>query len=161
MKKIYWTYHSADPMNDIRRAASRWTACSLKVSLETMRTKEPWEPYCFTIRGFTSVHPAEARAAGQNMELGSSDQFVLALVDRQDLQLEELLVPEPIGLALHRFDLIVRPLHGAGRDRHVVVSQQPTAVRRQRLGHLWQHLDPRRLRTLDPAIEESGRELLR
>ena len=43
---------------------------------------------------------------------------------------------------------------------HVVVGQQPAAVRRQRLGHLLEHLDPRRLRPADPAVQERGRELL-
>ena len=50
---------------------------------------------------------------GNPHQTGLSDQFVSALVDRQDLQLEELLVPEPVGLALHRLDLVVRPLHRA------------------------------------------------
>jgi len=35
---------------------------------------------------FYLVHPAGARAAGQNMELGSSDQFVLALVNDRRLK---------------------------------------------------------------------------
>src|SRR5512135_2447936 len=100
------------------------------------------------------VHPAEACAAERWMTIRSSDQFVSRLVDRQDLQLEELLVAEPISLPLHRLDLVVRPLHRTGRDHHVVVGQQPTPVRRQCLAHLLAHLDPRRLRTLDPAVEE-------
>src|SRR5512135_1736512 len=106
------------------------------------------------------VHPAEARAAGRTVKTKLSDQFVPGLVDRQDLQLEELLVAEPIRLPLHRLDLVVRPLHRARRDHHVVVGQQTTPMRRQRLGHLLQHLDPRCLRALDPAIEQQRPELL-
>src|SRR5512142_2231881 len=51
------------------------------------------------------VHPAEACAAERWMKIRSSDQFVFRLMDRQDLQLEELLVAEPISLPLHRLDL--------------------------------------------------------
>src|SRR5512144_1624678 len=45
-----------------------------------------------------AVHPGEARAVERAVQIGLSDEFVLALVDRQDLQLEELTVPEPIRL---------------------------------------------------------------
>src|SRR5512142_2755289 len=106
------------------------------------------------------VHPAEARAAERSIKTKLSDKFVLALVDRQDLQLEELTVPEPIGLALHGLDLVVRPLQGATRDRHVVVRQKPTAVGRQRLRHLLQHLDPRYLCPTEPIVEERRGEPL-
>src|SRR5512135_3692617 len=87
------------------------------------------------------VHPAEARAVARAVTIGLSDEFVPGLVDRQDLQLEELTVPEPRGLPLHRLDLVVRPLQRTRRDHHVVVGQQTTPVRRQRLGHLLEHLD--------------------
>src|SRR5512135_165564 len=100
------------------------------------------------------VHPAEARAVARAVTIGLSDEFVPGLVDRQDLQLEELTVPEPRGLPLHRLDLVVRPLQRTRRDHHVVVGQQPTPVRRRSPGHLWEHLDPRGLRTSDPAVEE-------
>src|SRR5512143_3117653 len=105
-------------------------------------------PRSRSVRLKKKVHPAEARAAGRTVKTKLSDQFVPGLVDRQDLQLEELLVAEPIRLPLHRLDLVVRPLHRTGRDHHVVVGQQPTPVRRQWLSPLLAHLDPRRLRTL-------------
>ena len=89
-----------------------------------------------------------------------SDQFISRLVDRQDLQLEELRVPEPIGLPLHRLDLVVRPLHRTRRDHHIVVGQQTTPVRCQRLGHLLEDLDPRGFGALDPAIEKQRPERL-
>ena len=49
-------------------------------------------------------------------------------MDRKDLQFEELHVPEPVRLAFHRLDLVVRPLHRAACDQHVVVRQQPRTV---------------------------------
>src|SRR5512135_3346103 len=48
------------------------------------------------------VHPAEARAVARAVKIRLSDEFVPGLVDRQDLQLKELPVPEPIRLTLHR-----------------------------------------------------------
>src|SRR5262249_53510776 len=75
----------------------------------------------------------------------SAHQGILRLMDRQDLQLEELQVPEPVRLPFHRLDLVVGPLQRTTRDHHVVVGQQPAPVRRQRLGHLLEDLDPRGL----------------
>src|SRR5436305_1999865 len=119
---------------------------------KTYRFSKDWRvPEAMTF--FTKVHPEVARAAQSIMKVSLSDEFIPALVDRQDLQLEELTVPEPIGLPPHRLDLVVRPLQRTRADHHVVVGQQTTAVRRQRLGHLLQDLDPRRLRTLDPPLE--------
>ncbi|MGZ3303998.1 MAG: hypothetical protein ACXVBG_24270, partial [Isosphaeraceae bacterium] len=46
----------------------------------------------------SKVHPAEACAVERAVKINLSNEFVPALVDRQDLQLEELTVPEPIGL---------------------------------------------------------------
>src|SRR4051794_21816301 len=86
----------------------------------------------YALQAGYEVHPAEARAAGRAVKTNLSDQFVSRLVDRQDLQLEELLVAEPVGLPLHRLDLVVRPLQRARRDHHVVVGQQAAPVRRQR-----------------------------
>src|SRR5512135_2554569 len=51
-------------------------------------------PFLSANRGRKEVHPAEACAAERWMTIRSSDQFVSRLVDRQDLQLEELLVAE-------------------------------------------------------------------
>src|SRR5262249_36545556 len=81
-------------------------------------------------------------------------------MDRQDLPLEELPVPEPIRLPLHRLDLVVRPLHRTAADHDIVVRQQPAPVPRERLGHLLEDPDPRRLGPADPPVEERGGEPL-
>src|SRR3954468_22789472 len=58
------------------------------------------------------------------MNCSSAHQFVPRLVDRQDLELEESPVPEPVRLTLHRLDLVVRPLHRSAGDHHVVVRRK-------------------------------------
>ena len=43
-------------------------------------------------------------------------------MESQDFQLQELVVPEAVGLAIHELDLGVRALQGAGRERVIVVT---------------------------------------
>jgi hypothetical protein len=49
-------------------------------------------------------------------------------MDRQDLELEELLITEAICLALHSLDLVVGSLQGTGGDRTIVVGQEASSV---------------------------------
>jgi hypothetical protein len=49
-------------------------------------------------------------------------------VKRVDLQHEEFLIPESVGLSLHRLDLVVGPLQGAGDDREVVPRQDVASM---------------------------------
>ena len=76
-----------------------------------------------------------------------------SLVQRKDLELEELLVAEAVGLAFHRLDLVVGPLQGARRDEGVVVGREAVAVRIQGSRHL---LDARRLGPPNPSVREHG-----
>src|SRR5262245_22574853 len=48
----------------------------------------------------------------------SPHQGVPRLMDRQDLQLEELQIPKPIRLPFHGLDLVVGPLQRTTRDHH-------------------------------------------
>src|SRR6516165_8276408 len=74
----------------------------------------------------------------------------------QDLKFEELVVPEPIGLSLHGLDLVVGPFKGTCANRVVVVGQEAGTMRVQRLGHLEEHVDSRRLGTSDPVVEKQS-----
>jgi hypothetical protein len=62
-------------------------------------------------------------------------------VDRQDLEFEELLVPESVGLPFPGLDLVVCPLKRARADREVGGRQQARTMAFQRLGHLLEHPD--------------------
>src|ERR1700729_4369460 len=81
-------------------------------------------------------------------------------MDRQNLQLEKLLVSKSVRLPLHRLDLVVRPFQGTGADREVVVRQQTRAATLQCLGHLLKHAYARGLRSPDPVREKSTGERL-
>ncbi len=72
---------------------------------------------------------------------------------RQDLEFEKLVVPEPIGLASHRLDLVVCPLQRTCADRVVVVGQETRAMFLECLGHLEQYVDSRRLGAPDPVAD--------
>jgi hypothetical protein len=85
---------------------------------------------------------------------------VSRLVGCRDLQLKELHVPEPVRLALHRFDLIVRPLHRAAREHDVIIREQSRTVCCQRFGYLLEHLDPGLARAPNPAVAKRSRERL-
>src|SRR4051794_23551808 len=65
------------------------------------------EPGAQALVGQKEVHPDLARAAQQYIQMLCPGQYVLRLVDRQDLQLQELLVSETIRSPLHRLDLVV------------------------------------------------------
>ena len=56
---------------------------------------------------------------------------VLDFVYRVDFEFEEILVSKSLDLALYRLDLVVRPLHRASREHHVVIRRCPRAVPRQ------------------------------
>jgi hypothetical protein len=49
-------------------------------------------------------------------------------VNAEDFEFEELGISKSVGLAFHRFDLVVRAFQGAGRDRVVVSGQNPSGV---------------------------------
>src|SRR5690242_5736872 len=54
---------------------------------------------------------------------GSSDQCVFCFVDAQDLQFEEGLISEPVGLSFHGLDLGIGPFQRSCGDPIVVVGQ--------------------------------------
>ena len=75
-------------------------------------------------------------------------------MDRQDFEFEELMISEPIGLPLHGFDLVIRPLQPTRGDPVIVVGQQALAMRRQRVGERRERLDLRGLGPSDPVVQK-------
>ncbi|HVA44791.1 MAG TPA: hypothetical protein VNH11_00265, partial [Pirellulales bacterium] len=57
----------------------------------------------------------------------------------QDLQLEECLIAETVGLTLHGLDLVVRAFQGTRGDGVVVVVEDPFPVGAHGLGELDEH----------------------
>jgi hypothetical protein len=45
-------------------------------------------------------------------------------MDRQDFEFEKLMVPEPIGLPIHGFDLVIRPFKSTRGNSVIVVDHR-------------------------------------
>jgi hypothetical protein len=77
-------------------------------------------------------------------------------MDRQDLEFEELVVPESVGLPFHGLDLVVGPFKAARANRAVVLGKQTGSVCVQRVGHLMEHGGSRSLGPPGPVVEKRG-----
>lgn len=78
---------------------------------------------------------------------------------RHDLELEELRVPEAVGLALQDADLGVGSLEWSRRDAVVAPRQDARPERRDRVRHCPEDSDARGVRPATPLVEDSCRAL--